>query len=176
MMAALSRHAQKLAAEWEPRQAKAREQRAAEVERGERQDARLAREVEAWLIERRAAAEAEAAMSTEQRNARRLSLLERRSEVPSAPIGRPLGWHAIAETILRRWREEAEQERERELAPLRSEQAAYDAKAQGIDAALDAALGKARRRCAESEQAAQSRAEHERAALGERPALEAVAA
>jgi hypothetical protein len=145
-------------------------------ERGERGDERLRAQVRADLKAVEAARAAEAAELARMTPAQ-LAAREHRAQthIPPPGPGKPTGYWLAVQDIRRedKAKEIERQEREQDLPARRD---AHDAKAQEINAALDAALSEARRRCAESQAGARSRAEHEQAELGERPALEAVAA
>jgi hypothetical protein len=93
------------------------------------------------------------------------------TQIPPPGPGKPDGYYLALEAIRREdaANEREQQEREQDLPARRDE---WDGKVQEIDAALEDALGEARRRCAEVIQAARERADHERAELGERPKLE----
>jgi hypothetical protein len=145
-------------------------------ERGARIAERLRAQVRADLKAAEAARAAEAAelaaMTPAQLAAREHRL---QTTIPTPGPGKPDGYFLARETILREdaAREREQAEREQDL-PARRDR--YDAQAREIGAALEDALGEARRCCAESEQAARERAETERAELGERPTLEALEA
>jgi hypothetical protein len=176
-MAALSRRAEKLARDWGPREARARAQREAEVEGGRRMTERLEAAVEAEMLRELEARRAEAAMTPEQRNEARLQSLEHPPQAPqpSTNAGRPIGWVLAREAVARRWKREAEEQRERDQRiPERRDK--YDAKAQEINAALATATRETHEKHREALQAARDRAANELAELGERPTLQAVAA
>lgn len=154
-----------------------RAQEKAEQERWPRRVEALRAQVRADIKAAEAARAAEAAELARMSPAQ-LAAREHRAQtqIPPPGPGKPDGYYLALEAIRRedKAKEREQAEREQDL-PARRDR--YDAKAQEIDAALEDALGEARRCCAESEQAARERADHERAELGERPKLEqAVAA
>jgi hypothetical protein len=93
---------------------KAEAQKKAEAETARRADAKLMSEVESHLRAKLKTVQEDAALTDAERLEKRLRQLEQSpADTPARAPERPTGWGLCEEEILRRWRREADEEREK---------------------------------------------------------------